>query len=343
VSISYVLDRVPDGRFQVVQAGGQAVRRSPLVFPTCSSCPAPNSYDQDFAAIWPTGAPTHRDYLLANCWGIPVSVNGVPLALVPGVTSSKHPERFLSYCFDLYPRAYQDQWFVENQLRGYRTVVFSCPDMLALAGLTLAQFRASCQRAKDAGFFVQVKIWSKNFSPLNMTPAAFFTYVQPMFDALAGVVDEYAFWEYDSGNLDGDPALEIHAGCGDRAHAQGASFWAHFFPAHAHWDPLGDAHWWSTLGRHIDGLDYQSDSSWDIGDLQARTVDILRLFGSTGHKLRQFEPGTPTLMFDGDHPTEDEADAIGFLSACTKGDSKVWGCGAGLRLPNGDPVIGVAA
>ena len=73
------------------------VPRSPLVFPTCGSCPAPDSFDKTL----PWAPPVSRDYLRGNFWGIPVYVGGVPLPFVPGITSSKHPERFLSYLFGL--------------------------------------------------------------------------------------------------------------------------------------------------------------------------------------------------------------------------------------------------
>ena len=148
-------------------------------------------------------------------------------------------------------------------------------------------------------------------------------------------MDEYAPWEYDSGNLDGQVAIDIHKWLGQQAHEQGASFWCHFYPEHCFWDSRGDLYWWQALGTDVDGLDYQGDPAWDIGDLQARSVDVLRVMAQTDHKMRQFEPGTPTLMFDGDHPGEDEGDAFGYLSVCAKGEMPVWGFGAGARLRNG--------
>lgn len=310
-----------------------SARRAPLVLPTCGSCPSPFSYDQDLTKIWANGQPPRsRDYLRANSWGIPIP--GLPL--VPGITSSKHPERFLSYIFPSYPTWAQEQWFTANQQRGYTHVVFSWPNARAQAGQSLAQFRADCQRAKSRGFYVQVKLWSKDFDAHDLSFASWRAFAQPIFDALAGVVDEYAPWEYDSGNVSTDDAVSIHKWCGQQAHAQGASFWCHFFPGHGFWwEGHSEAEWFAALGGDVDGLDLQTDPASDIGDTQARTVDHLRNTAPSGHKVRLFEPGTPTRMFDGDHPNEDEADAFGFLTVCTVGAAPVWGFGAGGRQRNG--------
>ncbi len=323
--------------FTPVILGGNSsappIKRSPLIFPTCGSCPTPTSFDQDFAAIWPNGAPKDRDYLRANCWGIPIA--GLPF--VPG-GSSEHPERFLSYFFPLYPTVFQEQWFTENQRRGYTHVVFSWPDARSRAGQSLTQFRADCQRARAAGFKVHVKLWSKDFDPANMTFDQFATFAEPMFSALAGVVDEYSPWEYDSNNLAGQTALDIHHFLGASAHTQGASFWCHFYPGHGFWGGSGETDWYQQLGADVDGLDLQTDQAWDIGLTQAHIVDHLRDVGLAGKKVRIFEPGTPSLMFSGDHPNEDEGDAFGYLTCCTKGDSKPWGFGAGARLADGSAI-----
>jgi hypothetical protein len=308
------------------------LRRSPLVFPACGSCPTPTSYDKDITKIWPAGVPRTRDYLRANCWGIPIA--GLPW--VPGITSSKHPERFLSYIFANYPTWAQNQWLDATLARGYTHVVFSWPNARAQAGQTLAQFRADCQRAKDRGFYVHVKLWSKDFDPHDLSFAGWQMFVNPIFDGLAGVVDEYSPWEYDAGNLSDDTAVAVHRYLGQRAHAQGASFWCHFFPGHGFWwEGHSESDWWTALGSDVDGLDLQTDPASDVGDTQARTVDHLR--DTPHHKVRMFEPGTPTRMFDGDHPNEDEADAFGYLTTCVVGAAPTWGYGAGSRLPNGDP------
>lgn len=306
--------------------------RAPLVFSTCGSCPSPTSYDKTL----PAPIPASRDYLIANAWGIPIP--GLPF--LPGIGSSEHPERFLSYLFPLYPRDKQEQWFDENQRRGYRHVIFSWPNARAQAGQTLAQFRADCQRAKDRGFYVHVMLWSKDFDPHDMSLERWGAYVNPIFDALNGVVDEYGVWEYDSGNLSDNTAIAVHRYLGQHAHAQGASFWCHFFPGHGFWwEGHSEADWYRELGPDVDGLDLQTDPRSDIGDTQARIVDHLRNVSPSGHKVRAFEPGTPTLMFSGDHPNEDEADAFAFLTVCTRGTGIVWGCAAGLRMPSGKPPL----
>lgn len=311
------------------------IRRSPLVLPSCGSCPNPTSYDKDLSAIWPGGTPPAvRDYLRANCWGIPVYVNGVPLPFVEG-GSSEHPERFLSYFFNRYPKAYQEQWFVENQLRGYTHGLLSLPDALA-SGQSMEDFKADCRRLLAAGLFVHVKIWSKVYSPLDMDLAAWTAYADPIFDALAGLVDEYSPWEYDLGNLDGQTAIDVTNYLADRAHAQGASFWCHFSPEKPFWDSRGNMFWWQNV--RADGLDYQFEPEWDIGEGQARSVDVLRVMAATGKKMRAFEPGTPSLMFSGDHPDENEGDAFGLLTLCVRAAAPVWGGGAGTRQLDGWPV-----
>lgn len=296
------------------------------MLPTCGSCPSPTSYDKDLSKIWPGGKPPRsRDYLRTNCWGIPIP----NLPWIPGVTSSKHPERFLSYCFAYYPTWAQEQWFDAVAKRGYTHVVFSWPDARN-AGQSLAQFRADCQRAKDRGFFVTVMIGSKDFDPHDMPFAAWQAFADPIFNALAGVVDEYSVWEYDLWNVSTDDAIAIHRYLGQRAHAQGASFWCHFSPGRGFWwEAHSEAEWYLALGTDCDGLNLQTTPGDDIGNTQARIVDHLR--DTPNHKLRAFEPGTPSLMFDGDHPNEDEADAFGHLTLCTVGAAPVWGGGAGFR------------
>jgi hypothetical protein len=309
----------------------QPIQRSPLVFPKCGSCPSPDSYDK----VLPWTPPQTRNYLRANCWGIPVYVNGVPLPLVPGITSSKHPERFLSYLFPLYPTAYQEQWFYENQIRAYTHGYFSWPNARTQAGQAISQFVADCKRLKAALPYLHVKLGAKGMDPQDQTLAQWRTNLDPLMDALTGIADEYSFWEYDAFNLDGQAAVDIHHYFGQRAHAQGASFWCHFNAGKGFWGMGSEQAWYQELKGDVDGLDLQTDPASDIGDTQARIVDHLRDVAPSGLKVRAFEPGTPTLMFDGDHPNEDEADAFGYLVCCTKGAMPVWGTGAGLRMPDG--------
>lgn len=315
------------------------VRRSPLVLPSCGSCPNPTSYDKDLSAIWPGGKPPAvRDYLRANCWGIPIP--GLPW--IPGVTSNKTPitqSRFLSYVFDCYPTWAQDQWINENLLRGYTHAVMSWPDSRASAGKSLAQFAASCARIKESGLYVHVKLWSKDFDPRDMDFATWKVYADPIFAGLNGIADEFSCWEYDSGNRSDQTAIDVHQYLGEMAHSQAASFWCHFFSNRGYWwEGHEEAEWYEVLKGHVDGLDLQIDPAYDIGENQARTVDHLRDVAPSGCKVRAFEPGTPTLMFDNDHPDEGEADAFGLLTLCTKGAAPVWGGGAGHRQITGWPV-----
>src|SRR5262249_15661661 len=101
---------------------------------------------------------------------------------------------------------------------------------------------------------------------------------------------------------------------------------------------------YDDIGTDVDGLDYQSDPRWDVAMLQARIVDSLWQFGTQGnrHKFRLFEDSA-SLMFDNDHPNEDDANLRGYLGCCTidnvrQTDAKVWGFGNGARLPDGRPM-----
>ncbi len=315
--------------------------RSPLVMPVCKSCPSPYSYDK--VLPWPNGkAPQSRDYLRANFWGIPIA--GLPF--IPG-GSREHPERYISYLAEFYPDRFRATWAAAALSRGYTHDLASWPDARSRAGYWLPTFVESCKVRKARMPYLHVKLGSKDFDPPNQNLAQWRNALDPVMDDLAGIADEYSFWEYNLFNTSGQVALDIHQYFGDKAHAQGASFWCHFSEHVPFWDDRGDAYWWNTLRGHVDGLDYQGQlqwpwwkdsAAWDIGDLQARSVDILNLFAQTGHKLRQFEPGTPALMFSGDRPDEGEGDAIGYLSACTKAATPPYGFGAGARMPDGTAV-----
>lgn len=305
--------------------------RSPLVLPPCASCPTPTSYDKDLGLIWTNARPPReRDFLRADAWGVEVA--GLPF--VPG-GSSEHPERVLTYFFDLYPAAWQQSILDAHWVRGYTHFVLSWPDSRERAGRSLSQFVATCQRVKAYGFYVHVKLGSKDFDPRDQTLAQWQAALDPVLDALfaAQAIDEASFWEYDSFNTDGQPAIDVHKYFGRRCHEHGVSFWCHFLPEHGFWCPEGYAFWWNALGADVDGLDYQADSGWDVGELQSRLVDNLKRLG-TAHKLRAFEL-TASRQFSGDHPTEDEANAIGFCALCTRGPQPVYGFNNGARARDG--------
>jgi hypothetical protein len=68
----------------------------------------------------------------------------------------------------------------------------------------------------------------------------------------------------------------------------------HFSTHRTFWNPEGRYQYWTDLGSDVDGINYQGDPAWDIGEYQARIVDTLSQFGRQGnaHKLRSFEVET---------------------------------------------------
>jgi hypothetical protein len=304
------------------------VPRNPLIFPACRSCPTPTSYDK----VLPMPPQASRDYLRADCWG--VTLPGLPF--VP-MGSSEHPERVLSWFFPFYPAVWQNTILAAHRMRGYTHYYLSWSDARTRAGMTFDSFTQMCLRVKASGFFVHVKLWSKDFDPGGQTLAQFRASLDPLLDALfaAQAVDEGSFWEYDANNTTQD-AVAIHRYFGQRFHAAGASFWCHFLPQHGFWGTGTYADWWTALGDSVDGLDYQGNSSFDIGQQQARLVDHLNRL-SPPHKLRVFEL-YGAAMFSGDHPDEDEANALGYLTLCTRAKTAAWGFGCGARMPDGTAI-----
>jgi hypothetical protein len=318
-SASFAVDTFPSFKRPV------AIPRSPLVFPSCGSCPSPTSYDKTL----PMAPQSSRDYLRADCWG--VTLPGLPF--VSG-GSSEHPERVLSWFFDVYPAVWQPQILTAHATRGYTHFYLSWPDSRVRAGATIASFVQTCLRIKQWGFYVHVKLWSKDFDPGGQNLAQFQASLDPLLDALfaANAVDEGSFWEYDANNTTQD-AVAVHQYFGNRFHAGGASFWCHFLPEHGFWGTGNYSDWWTALVGAVDGLDYQGNPAYDIGQQQARLVDFLNERGGQA-KLRAFEL-YGAAQFSGDHPTEDEANALGYLTICTKANTPTWGCGAGFRAPDG--------
>ena len=303
--------------------------------PVCHSCPRPDSYDQDL----PWTPPVSRDFLRADAWGVPV--DGLPF--VPG-GSSEHPERLLTAFLYKYDRALWPACFAEHKRRGYTHWVLWWPNARA-EDVSLADFVAMCKVIQAAGFYTQVGLNSKDFDARDQSASQWQAQLGPVFAALgaARAADEYAVWEWDAHNIPGQPTLDAFRYCGQQAHAQGASFWAHFLPEHTSWfkdkDPRGRFGFWADLGADVDGLQYQGDPSWDIGQLQAKIVDTLIQFAHQGnqHKLRAFEL-TALTQFTHDHPTEEEACLTGYLACCTRGPATVWGFGNGARRPSGEAI-----
>lgn len=311
------------------------VPRAPLVFPPCGSCPTPTSYDQ----VLPWTPPPSRDCLRADAWGVPI--DGLPW--VPG-GSSEHPERLLTAFLYKYDRALWPRCFDAHRSRVYTHWILWWPNARA-DGMSLEDFVALVMTVAAAGFWPQVGLNSKDYDPRDDSPDGWTARTGPLFDALetAGFTGEFAVWEWDSHNIPGPPTIDTFKYFGQRAHRMGASFWIHFLPEHTSWfadgDPRGRYGFYDDLGTDVDGLNYQGDPAWDIGQLQSRLVDTLTQFAAQGnrHKLRAFEL-TAARQFTEDALTEDVANAIGYLACCTKGPATVWGFGNGARMPDGTAI-----
>lgn len=319
------------------------------VVPRAKLPPFPTgSFDHDL----PSEPPHTRDFMRADTWG--VEVPGLPF--VPR-GSSEHPERLLTYFDYKYSRDFLSRGLDEHARRGYTHWVRSWPDARSDGGQSIERFIEDCLFIKTKIQFVHVKLASKDFDPRDQTPDQWAERVDAVMDALvaAKAVDEFGVWEWDAFNVPGKPTIETWKHIGQKAHASGCSFWAHFLPEHTSWfapgEPRGRFGFWSDLGSDVDGLDYQShivklqpmtspsDPQWDVPMLQARLVDTLTQFGKEqlGHKLRAFEL-TAMQQFTQDHPTEDEANLISFLACCTRGLVPVFGYGNGARRPGGEPL-----
>lgn len=338
------------------------VQRPPLVFP-----PAPHPYRDTL----PWDPPLSRDFLRGDAWGI--TLEGAPF--VPG-GSSKYPQRMLSWFLDRYPLEWQWRYLETAASYGYTHVYLSLGDSMGPKNngplsppgheQTLAQLIETCDRVHsvisprdDKPLSVHMMLGSKYFHPKDMRLPEYQAVIGPTYQALlrAGCLDEgdevCPGWEWNLWNIPGAPTIDIHKWVGRLAHERGLTCWWHGAPHYTSWFEEGSDRFafWNTLGRDVDGIDYQADPHWDIDDLQARAVDTLWQFGRAGnvHKFRMFED-IAVLQFDG-HPAPgtgrpaDEAlgRARGYLMCCTidnvhRTDARVWGYGNGGSMPDGSPL-----
>jgi hypothetical protein len=240
----------------------------------------------------------------------------------------------LTWFLSRYPREFWPRIFACETERGYTHFMVSWPDSRDQDGYSVEQFAGMLRAIESAGFYVRVQLSSKVFDPRDESPEWWAEHLDGPMAAWAGLVDEYGVWEFDAHNVPGDYTVRILKHMGAVAHSQGASMWAHFLPEHTSWsaDERGKDGFWSDLGDDVDGLDYQGEAGWDVGQLQARIRDTLVQFARQGnrHKLRAFEL-TASRRFANDHPDEDEAAAICFAAIATKGPAPVWGCGDSIR------------
>lgn len=312
--------------------------------------PPEGTYDH----VLPWTPPHERDFLRGDFWavecpGLPVVAGG------PSGGSSEWPSRIVTGLDYKYDRR---QWWPtmvdRHRERGYTHWLRWASNALYDTGYggdpSIAKFVDDCGLLKRLGMpYVIVSLWSKVFDPRDMTPAQYIDRFSPLLEALlaARVVDEVIpGFEWDSGNVPGEPTIEIFKYVGETAHAKGVSCWAHFYPHVTSWFADGDERgrfgFWDDLGDDVDGIDYQADSSWSVPELQSRIVDSLWTFGENGnrHKFRLCEDQA-IKQFTGDpwgsgslHPNEDDGSARGFYACCTvdnvKGtDARVWGYGNG--------------
>lgn len=321
------------------------IQREPLIFPT----------PIDYRIELPWVPPQVRDYMRGNAWGVTM----VGAQWVPGA-STRHPERILSWLIDRYPLDFQIAYFKRYAQCGYTHIKLSLPDSLASttpngfgavgSGRTLAQFVETCLLAKRYIPYVQVCLGSKYFQPWNMSAAQWAAYADPFMEALtaAKAADEFILgWEWDLWNMPGKPTIDAFKYAGQKAHAAGCSFWMHYSTGYTSFytsdaeggrDRFG---FYDLIGADVDGLNYQTDPTWDIAMLQARIVDSLWQFGVQGnrHKFR-LDEDSASLMFDNDRPNEQDADTRGYAAMCTidnvrNTSAKVWGYDNGARKPDG--------
>jgi hypothetical protein len=317
--------------------------RSPLVLPL----------QPGVVTTLPWTPPATRDFLRADAWG--VTLPGAPW--VPGA-SARHPERILSWFLDRYPADWRARYLDQVGANGYTHVKLSYADSCGPIdngpasppgnGQSLEAFIATCLEVKRVVPYVQVMIGSKYFQPHHMSAQQWADVADPIMEALiaARAVDEFILgWEWNLWNVPGRTTIDAFKHAGQKAHAAGCSFWMHFSPEYTSWFADGDPRqrfgFYDDLGADVDGLNYQTDPTWDVAMLQARIVDSLWQFGVQGnrHKFRLDEDAA-SLMWDHDRPNEDDANLRGYLACCTidnvkHTDAKVWGFGNGGRRPDG--------
>jgi hypothetical protein len=345
--------------------------RPPIVaWPECASCPTPYAYYNGLP--WPDGQPPQeRDYLRMDAWG--VELEGLPV--VPGASSEPNASRnrVLTYFLDRWSPDWQRRILERHAGYGYTHFLLSAADSMGPSpcpfgpgppgnNQSLAQFVDTVGLVSAYMPYPVVALGGKNFQPHHQSPQFWMDYAGPIMEALTGLVAEYTVWEWNLWNEPGDWTIQTFTWMGDTAHAQGASFWAHYGCHYTSWQANDSDRFafYEALNGHVDGVNYQAypvtlgwpwppvphdpGHRWDVGEMQARMCDTLWAFGSQGNrqKLRAFEL-TAIDQFTNEHPTEDEANAVGYLACCMFDDvkhtgAKVWGCGNGMRRPDGTPV-----
>jgi hypothetical protein len=307
----------------------------------------PGSYQ----SILPWDPPNTRDYLRANAWA--VEIEGLPW--VPGA-AMEQPQRMLTWFQDRYPMEYQIKGLKKHASYGYTHFIRSAPDSMQGNGLSLNQLVDSCgltkQYIKYVHMFIGAKPQAWGGQPQDMSTQQWLDYAFPIMEALmnAKVVDEFTpGWEWNLWNIAGgteSPSIQVPQSIAQYALTKGISTWMHFSPHVTYWGADGtdcpDRYsYWQNL-PDVRGIMYQGDSSWDIGELQARMVDTLKQFGQQGnvHLFRMYED-IAWIQYMNNPPSEADGNLRGYCACCATDvvggtDAKDWGYGNGGQLPNGD-------
>lgn len=330
--------------------GGGGPIPSPKVYPSCFTCPNPTHYDH--TPWWTDDDLRNPDFQRGSYWS--VVVPGLPFVKgnVPwSGGSSEHPERLITGLDYKYDR---DQWWPkmtgETLRRGFNSWLRWWGNARVDGGNSIDQFVQDCQLLQEHGIQqVKVALWAKDADPHDMSADQLKSYFTPILDALLSnncVQEILPGMEWNFGNVPGGPTYDFFKWLGQQCHAHGVKMGLHFSSHVPAWQPPG--HDWremyNFLGADVDYLNYQAElvsfsptppSPWDIGEFQARMVDIMKFFGQSGNqwKIRATE-FSALLSFSGDHPNEDEHNSLGYLASCTVcpdfPGTHVWGSGDGM-------------
>jgi hypothetical protein len=288
---------------------------------------------------------------LENAWSM--TIPGLPW--LPGLTSSVHPERCLTW-FLGHPlwADWIDKILTAACQKGYNTFTLSWPDCRQF--MTLDAYVALAVRVKSWQFRVHHKWWSKDYDPIDSTWADFGLTITPVLQALiaAQAIDFCSPWEWNAGNIPGDQGNAILQGVSSVVMPAGVKPCVHFTAEVTSWQTDGTSRfdWWAIMAPYLTGgLLYQAQpippwsGGWDTGTRQARYLD------TTGSN--QFAGGVfpvPFIaweaqgaeQFDQDQPDEAHGAMQGFLDLCTPGRVPVAGVGGGAWLQDGTPLTSLA-
>lgn len=346
--------RLTSDPVQQIRMTAELFKRGPRPVPPVTRPPLPPFVEPvDYLTTLPWTPPPipTRNFLRGDAWG--VTIPGAPW--VPGA-SSKHPERILSWFLDRYSADFQKQYLELYAGYGYTHLLLSYADSCGPVdngpqsppgnARTLDQFIETCRLVKQYVPFCKVMIGSKYFQPKDMSAQQWADFADPILLKLfeAKAADEVTLgWEWNLWNVPGDTTITAFQHAGQLCHEHGVSFWQHYSPHVTAWfaDGSNRFDFYGAIAGDVDGIDYQTDPYWSMSETQARCVDTLWQFGERGNDfVFRFFEDQAVLMFDNDHPDEDDANLRGYNACCTIDnvkwtDAKVWGFGNGARMPDG--------